>query len=118
MGQQLPISKPSPSAPSSSAADAKYEALRKAGAEYFEKVLEQARKGKNVLNEDPRSRRPVSDIEAQNEDLETVGRALPYAIGVLFFAACSARLVFAKVSDYLTHQSLPPINLTTTAYTW
>lgn len=94
---QLVFSEPSSSAGPSSVADARQEALRKAGAEYFEKVLEQARKGQNVLNEAPRPRQASKDVEAQDEDLEAVGQAIPYAVGVLHFAAISARLVLLKV---------------------
>ena len=95
MGQLAP-GEPSSSAPPACLDDGKHEALRKAGAEYFERVLDQARKGKNAFNDDPRSKKKSKDVEAQDEDLETIGRALPYALGMLFFAAHSTRACARK----------------------
>ena len=58
----------------------------------------QARQGKNALNEEPKSRPRVQDIESQNEDLQAVGEAIPYLIAVLYFGAAAAWLPLAKVA--------------------
>jgi len=71
--------------------------LRKAGADFFEQFLEQARKGKDPLNNDPKTRRRGDVEAAEDEDLETVGRILPHIIGALYFASTTAKLVVAKV---------------------
>ena len=79
------------------APDGSQHALRKAGEEFFEQFLEQARKGRNPLDAAPRAKRK-EDVEIGDaEDLETVGRILPYVFGVLLFASAAARLVLAKV---------------------
>ena len=76
-------------------------ALRKAGEEFFEQFLEQARKGRNPLDEVPRTKRK-QDVEVGDaEDLENVGRILPYVFAVLLFASAAARLVVAKVAFQL-----------------
>ena len=77
-------------------------ALKQAGEEYLQKVLQQAREGKPLSSVPPSSsRRSFKDVERQDEDLETVGLVLEgsrlYVIGSLFFASCAARLVLAKV---------------------
>lgn len=78
-------------------ADGKEHALRKAGEEFFEQFLEQARKGRNPLDADPRTRRKHDEEVGDAADLETVGRVLPYVWGALYFASVAARLVMAKV---------------------
>jgi hypothetical protein len=77
--------------------DTKQDELRKKGADFFEQFLEQARKGKDPLNEDPKTRRKGDVEAAPNEDLETVGRILPHILGALYFASTTAKLVVAKV---------------------
>ena len=73
-------------------------ALRKAGEEFFEQFLEQARTGRNPLDADPRTRRKEDVETGDAADLETVGRILPYVLGVLYFTSMSAKLVVAKVN--------------------
>ena len=97
---------PSGSAPNLTNTDAvdagRKAALKQAGEEYLQKVLQQAREGKPLSSVPPSSsRRSFKDFERQDEDLETVGLVLEgsrlYVIGSLFFASCAARLVLAKV---------------------
>ena len=96
----------SSSAPHSTNKDAmdagRQAALKQAGEEYLQKVLQQAREGKPLPSVPPSSsRRSFKDVERQDEDLETVGLVLEgsrlYVIGSLFFASYAARLVLAKV---------------------
>ncbi len=84
-----------------SAPDGNQHALRKAGEEFFEQFLEQARKGRNPLDAAPRTKRKADVEIGDAEDLETVGRILPYVFGVLLFASAAARLVMAKVTDLI-----------------
>lgn len=79
------------------AIDTSQQELRKAGEEFFQKFLEQARKGQNPLDAAPRARRKPDVELGDAEDLETVGRILPYVYGALYFASSSAKLVMAKV---------------------
>ena len=85
------------SASSLPALDNSQHALRKAGEEFFEQFLEQARRGRNPLDAAPRTKRKADVEVGDAEDLETVGRILPYVFGVLLFASASAKLVMAKV---------------------
>lgn len=79
------------------APDGSQHALRKAGEEFFEQFLEQARRGRNPLDADPRTRRKFDVEDGVEADLETVGRSLPYVYGALYFASASSKLVVAKV---------------------
>lgn len=86
--------------------DGNQHALRKAGEEFFEQFLEQARRGRSPLDADPRTRRR-SDIESGDAaDLETVGQILPYVFAAIYFASASARLVMAKVQLLLSFRGL------------
>ncbi|CAL8470893.1 g10435 [Coccomyxa elongata] len=81
---------------------ARKEALRKAGAEYFDKVLSKASAGKDPFLDPPKSRRKPADIEAVDPDIETVGRVLEgirlYVIGALFLTCASVSLVLVQAS--------------------
>ena len=79
------------------ASESSQQELRKAGEEFFQQFLEQARKGRNPLDADPRARRKADVELGDAEDLETVGRILPYIYGALYFASASAKIVMAKV---------------------
>ncbi|BDA45514.1 hypothetical protein COCOBI_07-3010 [Coccomyxa sp. Obi] len=81
---------------------ARKEALRKAGAEYFDKVLSKASAGKDPFIDPPKSRRKPADIEAVDPDIETVGKVLEgirlYVIGALFLTCASVSLVLVQAS--------------------
>ncbi|KAK9904192.1 hypothetical protein WJX75_006390 [Coccomyxa subellipsoidea] len=81
---------------------ARKEALRKAGAEYFDKVLSQASAGKDPFLDPPKARFKNADIEALDPDIETVGRVLEgvrlYVIGALFLTCASVSLVLVQAS--------------------
>lgn len=79
----------------------KKEALRKAGAEYFDKVLARASAGKDPFIEAPKTRKKTQD-EALDPDLETVGRVLEgarlYFVGSVYCISASLSLILLKVS--------------------
>jgi hypothetical protein len=90
-----------PLAPSNGDDSQRREALRKAGAAYFDKVLAKASAGKDPFVQPPGRHRKGGDVEAVDQDLETVGRVLEgvrlYVIGALFVAASAVSFVLIKV---------------------
>ncbi|KAK9842318.1 hypothetical protein WJX81_006380 [Elliptochloris bilobata] len=81
--------------------DARKEKLRKAGQEYFEKVLAQANQGKQSHIEPPRARRRAP-VDVEDPDLKTVGLVLEgtrlYFFGGVLLAASAASPVLIKAS--------------------
>jgi hypothetical protein len=91
----------STSAPINGDQTTRKEALRKAGADYFDKVLARASAGKDPFIEPPKDKR--KPVEPLDPDIETVGRVLEgarlYFVGATFCISTSLSLVLAKVRE-------------------